>query len=181
MAAERNEHSPLSRLVQVADKLLGGGAVDQYAALCFRERGLRDSEIEVLLITSRDSGRWIIPKGWPMRDKKPHQVARREAWEEAGVRGRVRKKPYGYYTYVKKIGQGELVPSVVQVHLLNVSALESDFPEKGQRQLRWLSPADAARSVDEFELRGLFLNLQRDLRREEPTRDLRKPQASRTT
>ena len=168
MKIDRSERSPLSRLVEVADKLLNGGGINQYAALCFRDSRPGDDEIEVLLITSRDTGRWVIPKGWPMRDRKPHQVARREAWEEAGVRGRVRKKPFGYYTYVKKIGQDELVPSIVQVHLLNVLALEPDFPEKGQRQIKWFTPADAARSVDEFELRGLFMNLQRDLIREEP-------------
>ncbi|KEA02987.1 MULTISPECIES: NUDIX hydrolase [Rhizobium/Agrobacterium group] len=162
MSVDQKERSPLARLCEVAEKLRTGGAINQYAALCFRPRDLGDSEIEILLITSRDSGRWVIPKGWSMPKKKPHQVARQEAWEEAGVRGQVRKKPFGYYTYAKKIGRGELVPSVVQVHLMNVSALEEDFPEKGQRQLRWFSPTDAVRAVDEFELRGLFMNLSRD-------------------
>ncbi|WP_234711738.1 NUDIX hydrolase [Rhizobium rhizogenes] len=116
--------------------------------------------VEVLLITSRETGRWIIPKGWSINKKKPHQVAKQEAWEEAGVRGHVRKKPFGHYRYEKRVSQGEFIPCLVQVHLLAVSELEEDFPEKGQRQIRWFSPTDAARAVDEPELQRLFMNLQ---------------------
>lgn len=104
-----------------------------------------DGSIEVLLITSRDSGRWVIPKGWPMRKKKPHQVARQEAWEEACVRGRVGKKAWGHYTYMKKLDDGELVPAVVQVHLLDVAQMEDDFPERQQRRLAWFCQASLLR------------------------------------
>ncbi|WP_156633539.1 NUDIX hydrolase [Agrobacterium vitis] len=124
-----------------------------------RSTDVAASEFEVLLITSRETGRWVIPKGWSMAKKRPHQVARQEAWEEAGVRGRVRKKPFGHYTYNKKRSQDEIVRCLVQVHLLTVSGLEGDFPEKGQRQIRWFSPEDAARAVEEPELQRLFMNL----------------------
>ncbi len=131
----------------------------QYAALCFRHVPGSEEPVQVLLITSRDTGRWVIPKGWGMSKRKPHEVAQREAWEEAGVRGRVRKKPYGYYTYRKKLCEEESVVSVVQVHLLSVLELDQEFPEKGQRELRWFSPAAAATAVCEPDLKWLIANV----------------------
>lgn len=83
-------------------------------------------------------------------------MAQREAWVEAGVRGRVRKRPCGYYTYIKELSEGEGVLSVVQVHLLSVLDLDREFPEKGQRQLRWFSPGAAAAAVCEPELKSLI-------------------------
>ncbi len=91
-----------------------------------------------------------------MPKKKPHEVAAQEAWEEAGVTGKVRKKPVGYYMYVKKVRVGEDVPSLVQVHLLMVTKLDDDYPESGQRKLRWFSPEEAAAAVDEPELATLL-------------------------
>jgi 8-oxo-dGTP pyrophosphatase MutT (NUDIX family) len=58
----------------------------QYAALPYRARG--KSELEVMLVTSRGSRRWIIPKGWPKRGIPAHDTAAKEAFEEAGVIGR---------------------------------------------------------------------------------------------
>ncbi|UIK02464.1 NUDIX hydrolase (plasmid) [Rhizobium leguminosarum] len=118
-------------------------------------------EPEVLLITSRDTGRWVIPKGCGMRNKKPHQVAEREAWEEAGVVGRAEKKPCGLYTYVKSLRKGQIAPAVVQVHLLSVTRCDRKFPEKGQRLLRWLSPYEAAAAVEEPELKSLLSRVPR--------------------
>lgn len=80
----------LQQLAAVPEKLFTGAFRQQYAALCFRYAD--GGTIEILLVTSRTSGRWIIPRGWPMKRKKPHQAAAIEAWEEAGVRGRVRRK-----------------------------------------------------------------------------------------
>ncbi|ENN88829.1 Putative NTP pyrophosphohydrolase protein, MuT/nudix family [Rhizobium freirei PRF 81] len=145
----------LRHLAGEADKLFSGQTVEQYAAICYRRRD-DGQEVEVLLITSRESGRWVIPKGWPMEKKLPHQVAEREAWEEAGVKGKARKRSFGYYTYLKSLDTGETVPSVVQVHLLEVAATSAEFPEHGQRRLRWLSPNDAASLVREPELKSLF-------------------------
>lgn len=95
-----------------------------------------------------------------MGRKKPHQVACAEAWEEAGVRGRVHKKAWGHYTYVKKLDDGKLVPAMVQVHLLDVQELETDYPEKNERRLSWFTPAAAASSVKEPGLRGLISKLE---------------------
>lgn len=141
-------------------KLLKADVKTQYAAICYRRRPNQGGAIEVLLITSRDTGRWVIPKGWPMGKKKPHQVACTEAWEEAGVRGRVQKKAWGHYSYVKKLDDGNLVPATVQVHLLDVRELESEYPEKNERRLGWFTPAAAASCVKEPELRGLFSKLE---------------------
>ncbi|CAD0217417.1 8-oxo-dGTP pyrophosphatase MutT (NUDIX family) [Rhizobium skierniewicense] len=94
-----------------------------------------------------------------MSKKKPHQVAKQEAWEEAGVRGRVSKLPLGHYTYDKKISLDEVLPCLVQVYLLMVSEVEDEFPEKGQRRKRWCSPADAALAVNEPGLQQLLFNL----------------------
>ncbi|MBW6424374.1 NUDIX hydrolase [Rhizobium sp. XQZ8] len=161
MPANTTKRDGLSQLSLVADKLCRGEILTQYAAICYRSTGRADGSIEVLLITSRDSGRWIIPKGWPMRKKKPHEVASQEAWEEAGVRGRIRKKPWGHYTYVKKLEGGELVPAMVQVHLIDVREIDDKFPERHQRTLEWFEPAVAASSVGEPELRGLITRLER--------------------
>lgn len=166
MPFDKSKHGTLSQLALVADKLCRGEILSQYAAICYRHTGLTDGSIEVLLITSRDSGRWVIPKGWPMGKKKPHEVAGQEAWEEAGVRGRIRKKPWGHYTYVKKLRDGELAPTMVQVHLIDVREIDDDFPECNQRRLEWFSPAMAASSVGEPELRGLITRLgEREIRR----------------
>lgn len=101
-----------------------------------------------------------------MRKRRSHEVAGQEAWEEAGVRGRIRKKPWGHYTYVKKLDGGELVPAMVQVHLIDVREMDEEFPERHQRRLEWFSPAVAASSVSEPELRGLITRLeQREIRR----------------
>lgn len=144
----RSKSAPLSK-----------GTEKQYAALCFRHVPGSDDPVQVLLITSRDAGRWVIPKGWSISKEKPHEVAQLGAWEEAGVRGRVRKKPYGYYTYRKKLSEEESVVSVIQVHLLSVLELDREFPEKGQRELRWFSPAAAAAAVCEPDLKWLIANV----------------------
>lgn len=130
-----------------------GRKISHYGAICVRGG---DDQLEVLLITSRDSGRWVIPKGRPMSGRKAHQVAKLEAWEEAGVRGRANKRPCGVFGYGKTRGSGEVEPCVVQVHVLFVSALSDNFPEKGMRTRRWFSPADAAAAVVEPELQDLM-------------------------
>lgn len=129
---------------------------EQYAALCYRRAA--DGEIEVLLVTSRDTGRWIIPKGWPMKGKKPHRAAAIEAWEEAGVTGKVRKKAFGYFTYLKGMKDGS-VPVSAAVYLLRVDKLDDAFQEKGQRQREWMNYSEAARRVREPELKSMLLGL----------------------
>ncbi len=81
----------------------------QVAALPFRVGA--DGRIEVLLITSRDTGRWIIPKGWPMAGRKAHQAAEREAYEEAGLEGQIAANPVGRYHYQKRFDHGRAFPA----------------------------------------------------------------------
>lgn len=147
MSVEKSKHCRATRL---------SATEKQYAALCFRHVAGSEDPVQLLLITSRDTGRWVIPKGWGDAKRKPHETAQREAWEEAGVVGRVRKKPFGYYTYTKKLNDEANVMVVVQVYLLQVLDLEAEFPEKGQRILRWFSPSAAAAAVKEPDLKYLI-------------------------
>ena len=132
----------------------------QYAALCYR-RKKKSPQLEVLLLTSRDTGRWVIPKGWPMEGKKSHAVAEREAYEEAGVKGKACKDVLGYYTYSKGMNGGLKVHCRVQVHALEVQDQVKDFPEKGMRRLEWVSCEEAAARVNEPELKELLYSFAR--------------------
>jgi 8-oxo-dGTP pyrophosphatase MutT (NUDIX family) len=132
----------------------------QYAALCYRVKK-KTNEVEVLLMTSRDTGRWVIPKGWPMNGKCSHEVAAREALEEAGVRGTIEKETLGSYTYAKVLKDGLTVSCKVQVYVLEVSELARNFKEKGERTLEWVSCDEAVKRVREPELRDLFLLFKR--------------------
>ena len=154
----------LSDLASHADALFHGAIYEQYAAICYR-RNRELGATEVLLVTSRESGRWVIPKGWPIKGKKPYEVAAIEAFEEAGVRGKIKKKPFGYFTYLKQLADGNRVPCIVQLHLLEVEKSCENFPERGQRRNEWLSFTEAAGRVREPELKGLLLAAERKLRR----------------
>ena len=81
----------------------------QFAALCYR---VKAGKPQFLLITSRGTGRWILPKGWPIADQSPGQTVQTEAWEEAGVTGVVDERPIGIYSYIK-----ELEDAVSYTHL----------------------------------------------------------------
>ncbi len=148
--------SLLQQLAANPEKLFTGKFRQQYGAVCFRYRS-DGAKIEVLIVTSRDSGRWIIPKGWPMQRKKPHEAAAIEAWEEAGVRGKVRKKAIGRYTYLKILDDGDVVPCIVDLFQIEVTEVRDDFKERGERTLAWVSPDEAARRVREVELKSLLV------------------------
>ena len=141
----------LNRLATDVGLMLRRPPRQQYAALCYRF-SKKNPGPEVLLLTSRDTGRWVIPKGWPMAHKKAHAVAEQEAYEEAGVKGTVEKAPFE-----KKLNSGINVPCRVQVHLLEVSEMQDSFPEKESRRLEWVSPQEATRRVNEPELKALML------------------------
>ncbi|PDS45105.1 DNA mismatch repair protein MutT [Rhizobium anhuiense] len=128
----------------------------QYGALCYRVKK-KSGEVEVLLMTSRDTGRWVIPKGWPMTRKCAHEVAMQEAFEEAGVRGVVEPETLGAYTYPKVLRDGVQVVCKVQVYALEVTNMVKNFKEKGERRIEWVSFDEAAGRVREPELRHLFL------------------------
>lgn len=121
----------------------------QYAALCFRV--VKDRP-EVLMITSRDTGRWVIPKGWPIEGLSPHESAAQEAWEEAGVEGKVFDRMLGLYSYSKRMEKADDIPCVVSVYPIKVRALRDKFPERAERRRKWMSPQKAAQRVHEAEL-----------------------------
>lgn len=107
----------------------------------------------MLLISSRGTKRWVVPKGTLEPDEKPHKCAEREASEEAGIQGKAQKGAIGYYTYVKALGEP---PYIVSVFLLRVKSVAKDFLEKGQREYVWVSPTEAAKMVQEPELQSIF-------------------------
>ena len=109
-------------------------------------------------MTSRDTGRWVIPKGWPMKNKKPHKAAAQEAVEEAGVKGSVSNTPIGRYVYWKRRTR-DFVLCEVNVYPLRVLKQLKTWPEQGQRQLRWFTPDEAAHQIEEPDLAELIREL----------------------
>lgn len=123
-----------------------GSAKLQYGALCWREGS---DGVEVLLITSRDTGRWVIPKGWPMPGLAPEAAAAQEAWEEAGVNGQINPCCIGRFGYQKGLSVNTSIPCAVAVFGLRVNSLAPSFPEVKARQRRWFPLAEAAGLVAE--------------------------------
>jgi ADP-ribose pyrophosphatase YjhB (NUDIX family) len=124
----------------------------QYGVLPWR----LEQRLEVLLITSRETYRWVIPKGWPIKDKSGPFSAAQEAREEAGVEGEVDSQAIGTYPYLKRMKDGEMRPLTVEVFALRVTRELGDWPEQGERQRRWFKLGEAAESVDEQELADLI-------------------------
>ena len=128
---------------------------EQFAALCYRISP-NTQKPEILLLTSRDTGRWVIPKGWPMGNKPGHEVARQEAYEEAGVVGEPEPQPFGHFCYDKGMDHGVTIPCRVQVHVVKVTSMLKDFKEKGKRKIEWVNPVLAEQRVQEPELKQLI-------------------------
>jgi 8-oxo-dGTP pyrophosphatase MutT (NUDIX family) len=127
----------------------------QYGALPYRVT--QESTLEILLVTSRDTRRWIIPKGWPMKNMKPSRAAAREAYEEAGVRGTVAARAIGSFIYEKFLDDtGATVPCEVRVFPLLVKRQLKTWPEENQRELRWFAQSEAVSLVGEDGLRELI-------------------------
>lgn len=128
----------------------------QFGALCWRtSRG----RTEVLLVTSRETGRWVIPKGWPITGLEPAEVAAREAWEEAGAKGSAGPHCLGFFTYDKVLDRAAdpvEVPCVVAVFPMRVTHRDKVFPEVRERRVKWFTPDRAATKVDEPELQTLI-------------------------
>jgi len=118
-----------------------------------------DGELEVLLVTSRETRRWVVPKGWPISGMSDREAAAEEAWEEAGVRGKIGKRTIGSFSYDKRRPQ-ESVAVVVDVYLLNVTEILDKWPEGAERERRWFAPDIAAELVQEPELRALLASLE---------------------
>jgi len=127
----------------------------QYAALPYR---VEDGHPMVLLVTSRETKRWILPKGQPERKLSPHQVAEAEAYEEAGLVGTVFKSAFARYDTYKRLKSGREVPCLMQVYLLEVTHELDAWPEKTQRERRWMTPGEAALMVTEPGLAQILMN-----------------------
>ena len=143
---------------QLPISLHGGpkGAVrTQFAALCYR---VKKGKLQVLLITSRGSKRWIVPKGWPMDGKTPAESAALEAWEEAGVHGKARDSCLGVYSYAKLGEEDDDVSCLAMLYPVKVKSLAKSYPERAERRRRWMSRKKAAARVQEPELKRMILD-----------------------
>lgn len=122
-------------------------------------RRAADGTLLVLLVTTLQTQRWVIPKGWPWPGEQDYTAAAEEAREEAGVLGDPSAISFGTYTYEKRRSSG-LVPVRVTVYLLEVREVLETWPECGRRQRAWFTPSEAAAAVQEPELRVLLQQLQ---------------------
>jgi 8-oxo-dGTP pyrophosphatase MutT (NUDIX family) len=129
--------------------------ITQYGVIAWKESEAAGRL--VLLITSRETRRWVIPRGNPMPGLSASQVAAQEAWEEAGIRGDTSLEEVGTYPYRKKQPDGSFVPAEVRLFSMEVREEADAWPEMRQRERRWFTPAEAAEAVDEPELRLLIL------------------------
>ena len=118
----------------------------QVAALAVRNDAA--GQVRVMLMTSRETKRLVVPKGWPMKDHSDYSAAETEAMQEAGVVGRVHKKPIGSYDYWKRLAD-HFVFCRVKVFLLEFERQLATWKERDQRQIDWFEIEDAADLVDE--------------------------------
>jgi 8-oxo-dGTP pyrophosphatase MutT (NUDIX family) len=144
-------------VVEVVRQVAVGASRIQYAALPYRVDG--SARTEIMLITSRERRRWIIPKGWPHKGRPPHRSAAREAFEEAGVVGKVRRRPVGTFSYRKRLKNGRFTLCEVRVYALRVSRQSRKWPEKKERECQWLPAARAAKRVKDPRLGEIILRV----------------------
>lgn len=131
----------------------------QVAALPVR-RSAGSGSLEVLLVTTRGTGRWVIPKGWPWPDLADHEAAAEEAREEAGVTGVTNAERFGSFAYGKRHKDGSVTPVQVDVYLLEVTDEHDSWPEQKYRQRQWFTPDEAAERVQESDLKAIIAALQ---------------------
>ncbi|MEM9108258.1 MAG: NUDIX hydrolase [Pseudomonadota bacterium] len=122
----------------------------QIAALCMRPG---ETENEILLVSTRDTGRLILPKGWPEADKQDYETAATEAYEEAGVVGKTDPHALGTFSSYKGQSDGSKVPTRVLVFKLQFERQLSKFPELGQRHCLWLPFSEAVNQANENSLK----------------------------
>ena len=136
----------------------------QFAALPFR---LDKSELRVMLVTTRRKRRWSVPKGSPIRNKKPHLTAAIEAYEEAGLVGVIATRAVGSFKHRKRKGDRKRTMNV-DVFPMRVHGRERWWPEKGERDAIWVSPKTAARLVHKARLRRLIVRFATQTERRAP-------------
>lgn len=126
----------------------------QYAALPWRRH---QGVLQILLITTRGTRRWIVPKGWPEAELSPPQCAAREALEEAGVVGEIASRKLGAFDCHKRVKNGAMLPLHIEVFPMEVVRQRRDWPEKGHREIAWCTLDDALVRVREPGLRKLIV------------------------
>lgn len=130
--------------------------ITQYGVLPYRVD--EEGQAEFLLITSKERRRWVIPKGNPIPFFLNYESAAREAFEEAGVEGRIGAAPIGTFRYDKRRRSGASAAAIVTVYPLLVTREAARWPEKGERELRWFAPEAAAEAVEEPELKVIIMS-----------------------
>jgi len=118
-----------------------------------------DQGTMVMLVTSRETGRWVLPKGWAKKRLSGSELAALEAFEEAGIEGLIGVTSIGVYRYAKRMPGGDAILCDVDVFPMDVRELLDDWPERGQRERRWFTPAEAASLVEEAGLIQLLLTM----------------------
>ena len=126
---------------------------DQSGVIPYRKK---NGKTEVMLVTSIRRKKWIIPKGFIEYNMSPFQSAKKEAFEEAGVRGSNTTKILGSYT-VRKNGSELLT----KIYSMKVTRVFKDYPEKNLRKRKWYSVYDAAKKVEIDELATIIRRLGR--------------------
>jgi 8-oxo-dGTP pyrophosphatase MutT (NUDIX family) len=129
----------------------------QYGAIPLRRE--EDGSLRVLLVTSRETRRWVLPRGNPISGLCPHETAAQEAFEEAGVLGTVSSEAHGSYRYGKRRKSGALIPAEVHLFRLEVAEELEDWPERHERERCWFEPYAAAAAVEEPDLKALLQRL----------------------
>ncbi len=121
----------------------------------------------MLLVTTRQSRKWVIPKGWPSKRLSDAEAAAREAKEEAGVSGKLLNKSVGSYSYFKRQEDGFRLVKVT-VYELKVQVEQKNWKEADERKKRWLSVSKAAELVQEPALAAMIKRLKRQTVRKRP-------------
>ena len=134
-----------------------GRLIRQYGVIPFRRSA--EGGVEILLITSRETRRWVVPRGNPIPGLSPHAAAAQEAFEEGGIRGEVEPRAIGTYRYDKRRASGAIDEALVELFPFLVREVLDEWPERGQRERQWFAAEDAAASVAEDDLAALIRQL----------------------
>jgi ADP-ribose pyrophosphatase YjhB (NUDIX family) len=131
-----------------------GREIEQFGVIAWRFAS--GGGVEILLITSRDTRRWVVPRGNVIPRLRPYDNAAQEAFEEAGVRGGVQQDEFGTYRYDKRARDGRATPALVHLYAMLVTEEADAWPEQKERERRWFAADSAAAAVDEADLAQLI-------------------------
>ncbi|MEA3036358.1 MAG: hypothetical protein QOH04_2130 [Sphingomonadales bacterium] len=132
-----------------------GREIEQFGVVAWRFAATGGA-VEILLITSRETRRWVVPRGNAIAGLRPYESAAQEAFEEAGVRGGVRQDEIGTYRYDKRARDGRVTPALVHLYPMLVTEEAGAWPEQKERERRWFAPGAAADAVAEADLADLI-------------------------